>query len=349
MRKFHFENLIAYALFVVLTELLLSFLFCPRLVLSEGAAALRRLIYSGDHLILRWILALVLGALFSALLFDLWSTKGLNDIKLKTAGNGQYGTAKWMSGKRFDELFKTVRPTLADTPGFVINCDKKHFTADVSDRNAIIYAPPGSMKTKGINIPGIYYNALVNKNTGGKGASMILVDVKGEEYETTSAELEACGYQNILIDFRNPFISDCYNIMNGINGFMDTVKSSENEYERIAARSRAEEAAQQLSKSICTSVSSKISSEASEYFRNTAEGLITALILLVSEHGEPEERHIISVFMLVIELNGLIQSEDTKKTGIQKSRLKELLEIIPESVRIKMQAAPPSAPTLKPQ
>lgn len=336
MRKFHFENLIIYALTVILTELLLSFLFCPQTVINQGVNALWRLMYTGDNLLIRWVLAVILGVLFALLIFDLWNTKGLNDIKLKTAGNGQFGTAKWLSEKRFNELFETVKPNNADTPGFVIKCDRKHFTVDTSDQNAIIYAPPGSMKTKGINIPGIYYNALVNKNTGGNGASMILVDVKGEEYETTSAELEACGYENIVIDFRNPMLSDWYNIMNEINGFMDTVHNAENEYDRIVARSRAEECAQQLSKSICSATSSKTTSESSEFFKNTAEGLTTALILLVSEHGEPEERHIISVFMLVIELNGLIQGEESKKTDIQKNKLKELLEIIPESVRIKM-------------
>ncbi len=336
MRKFRLEDLIIYFLTVVLTELLLSFLFCTQTIIDQGVRVLWRLTYTGDFLILRWILALILGVLFSSFIYDSWNSKGLNDIKLKTAGNGQFGTARWLSEKRFNELFKTVKASSADTPGFVIKCDKNRFTVDTSDQNAIIYAPPGSMKTKGINIPGIYYNALVNKNTGGNGASMILVDVKGEEYETTSAELEACGYETVVIDFRNPMLSDRYNIMNEINGFMDIVNNSENEYDRIVARSRAEECAQQLSKSICSAASSKSTSEASEYFKNTAEGLTTALILLVSEHGAPEERHIISVFMLIIELNGLIQNEGTKKSESQKNKLKELLEIIPESVRIKM-------------
>ena len=126
MRKFHFENLIIYALMIVLTELLLSFLFCPQIIINQGINALWRLMYTGDNLLIRWVLAVILGVLFALLIFDLWNTKGLNDIKLKTAGNGQFGTAKWLSEKRFNELFETVKPNNADTPGFVIKCDRKH-------------------------------------------------------------------------------------------------------------------------------------------------------------------------------------------------------------------------------
>lgn len=321
---------------IILAEFLLSFLFCPQIILSEGVTAVWQLMYSGSYLIVRWLLSIVLGVLLSFLIFEIWNTQKLSDIKLKTVGNGQFGTAKWLSEKRFNELFKRVKVNKADTPGYVVKCDKNHFTVDTSDQNVIIYAPPGAMKTKGINIPGIYYNALVNKNTLGKGASMILVDVKGEEYETTAATLEKCGYETVVIDFRNPLLSDWYNIMNEINCYMDTVRDTDDERQRIIARSRAEECAQQLSKSICSATSAKTTSESSEFFKNTAEGLTTALILLVSEHGEPEERHIISVFMLVIELNGLVQDDTRKQSEMQKNRLKELLEIIPESVRIKM-------------
>ncbi len=64
--------------------------------------------------------------------------------------------------------------------------------------------------------------------------------------------------------------------------------------------------------------------ETSQFFNNSAGGLITGLILLVSQYGAEDERHIISVFKLVIELNGLAGQQDPEN-GSQKSKLQELL------------------------
>lgn len=55
-----------------------------------------------------------------------------------------------------------------------------------------------------------------------------------------------------------------------------------------------------------------------------ARGLITGLVLLVSQYGQDGERHIVSVFNLIVELAGADNPE--KGNTVQKSRLAAMLE-----------------------
>lgn len=66
------------------------------------------------------------------------------------------------------------------------------------------------------------------------------------------------------------------------------------------------------------------SGDSSEYFNETARGLITGLVLLVSQYGQDGERHIVSVFNLIVELAGADNPE--KGNTVQKSRLAAMLE-----------------------
>lgn len=66
------------------------------------------------------------------------------------------------------------------------------------------------------------------------------------------------------------------------------------------------------------------SGDSSEYFNETARGLITGLVLLVSQYGHDGERHIVSVFNLIVELAGADNPE--KGNTVQKSRLAAMLE-----------------------
>lgn len=69
---------------------------------------------------------------------------------------------------------------------------------------------------------------------------------------------------------------------------------------------------------------SKDYGDSSEYFNETARGLITGLVLLVSQYGQDGERHIVSVFNLIVELAGADNPE--KGNTVQKSRLAAMLE-----------------------
>jgi type IV secretion system protein VirD4 len=128
--------------------------------------------------------------------------------------------------------------------------------------------------------------------------------------------------------------------MNNINVYIDKAKAAPNQEELILAWAKAENYAKILASSIVknTSVSSDSTSDASQYFNETYEGLLTSIIILiVSEYGIESERHIISVFMMIIELNGL--TDDSTETA-QKNRLEELFSLLPPEHRAKMFAGP---------
>lgn len=74
----------------------------------------------------------------------------------------------------------------------------------------------------------------------------------------------------------------------------------------------------------------EVKDSSSDFFNNTSQGLITGLILMVSQYGSQEERHIISVFRLIVELNGLIENGNIEG-GQQRSKLMELLKYIDDT------------------
>ncbi len=79
-----------------------------------------------------------------------------------------------------------------------------------------------------------------------------------------------------------------------------------------------------LDEAIIGNTGSVNSGDSSEYFNETARGLITGLVLLVSQYGQDGERHIVSVFNLIVELAGADNPE--KGNTVQKSRLAAMLE-----------------------
>ena len=143
------------------------------------------------------------------------------------------------------------------------------------------------------------------------------------------------GYAVYSLNFRYPLLSYQYNLMNNVNEHMDKSKAASSREEQILEQAKAEKFAKLLAGSIVknTSTSASSSSESSEYFNQTSEGLMTAIILLVSEYGRGAERHVVSVFRLIIDLNGL--SEGSTE-ALQKNRLEQLFETLPENHRAKL-------------
>ena len=258
--------------------------------------------------------------------------ENLDSISSEEAGNNQHGSARWASNKEEKEMFSFVTEGSATKPGFVAGRKDGKYIVDTSDQNLNLVAPPGSGKTKRVIIPTIHYNGVVNKNTKGNGASLLLTDNKGELYNSTSQGLRNNGYKTACLDFANPLASLKYNLLCNVNRYIDEYKSTDNEAKKIIAYGKAERYAKVLADSIVSSVQdSQNSSDASEYFNETARGLITGITLLVSEYGEKHQRHIISVFKIIIELNGL---SDGSSDMLQKSKLEELLNYI-DNDRIK--------------
>ena len=329
------KHAIIFATTALAAILVVTLLFYPSVMSSEiPLKELAVYCVSGKGLLLRWIVALLIGAMFT-LLFSRQSS-GEITVKKSVAGDGQFGAARWSTRKERSTVYTTVHPSRAVKPGIIISYSKKHYEIDSSDHNMLLLAPPGARKTKGEFISTIKYNADVNRNTGGKGASMIIIDVKGEELTETTRTLEEAGYTVLALNFRFPMQSYANNQMNSINKYIDKAKNAQDERERITYYAKAERHAKTLANAIIKT-SGVHTSESSEFFNATSEGLIVALILIVSEYGKPEERHIVSVFNLIVELNGLVQDEDGESSDTtQRNRLKELLDIIPESGRARM-------------
>ena len=115
------------------------------------------------------------------------------------------------------------------------------------------------------------------------------------------------GYQVSVIDLRNPTRSDGNNFLTLINRYMDI---AEKDPDNIAARAKAEKYAKILAKTIINPDGGDANYGQNQFFYDAAEGLLTAVILLLAEFLPPREidgelrerRHIVSVFKLVQDL-----------------------------------------------
>lgn len=259
------------------------------------------------------------------------------NVKDSTAGNGQHGKARWANETEKKETYLFVGKGREQTPGFVYGFEGNQWQVDASDHNTCLLAPPGAGKTRRIIIPTIRYNAAVNRNTGGHGPSLLIMDCKGELYRETAADLQQSGYRTPTLDLRNILLSSRYNLLNNVNIAIDRYKASNDRMERAMQYGKAERYAKQLANQLIDS-STEVKSDSGDYFNETARGLLIGIILMVSEYAPARARHIISVFQLILELNG--QSEDMGMLmGPQKNKLDELLEFI-ENKRIRYYSGP---------
>lgn len=258
------------------------------------------------------------------------------DIKATTVGNGQHGKARFAREGEKSKIYKEVSQGHEKEPGFVVERKPSGWLVDASDQNMLLVAPPGGGKTKSVYIPTIYYNAMVNKRTEGHGASLLLTDVKGELLASCGQFLKDAGYRVLYLDFRHPLESYHDNLMYSVNVEIDQYKAAKGQSDGVLHYARAERGAKTLAASVVENMGAVASSESSQFFNETSKGLITALILLVSEYGDPDERHIISVFKLITELNGLSEGSNE---ALQKNKLEELLKSV-DNERILNYAGP---------
>lgn len=269
---------------------------------------------------LAWLKILICIGVFILIMI---SGDGL-DVKATTVGHGQHGNARFARESEKLKIYSEVVAGHEKEPGFVIERKESCWRIDASDQNLLLLSPPGGGKSKSQMIPTICYNAAVNRKTKGGGASMLITDCKGEELTTCGGMLEESGYRVLYLDFRYPLNSYHENLMYNINVSIDKYKATSDESEKILHYARAERYAKVLASSVVENLSVDTKSDTSQFFNETSKGLITALALLVSEYGDEGERHILSVFKLLIELNGL--SEGNEDSLLQKNKLEELLQ-----------------------
>ena len=74
------------------------------------------------------------------------------------------------------------------------------------------------------------------------------------------------------------------------------------------------------------------------YFYDSSEGLITSIILLVAQYCKPEERHIVSVFKILLEFAQTVKSandETDSQRKVKQTKLNEILSLLPEDDKIR--------------
>ena len=234
----------------------------------------------------------------------------LNGIKSRTVGDGQHGTARWATDREIRKTFAHVpfkvsawrqgkeRPSVQ---GLVLGCKgyRKQFQAlvDSDDIHCLMIGASGVGKTAYFLYPNLEYACA-------SGMSFLALDTKGDlarNYGTIAQKYY--GYHVSVIDLRNPTRSDGNNLLTLINRYMDIARENP---ENIAARAKAEKYAKILAKTIVNPGGESDHGQ-NAFFYDAAEGLLCAIILLLSEflppeNGRPEQRHIVSVFKLTQEL-----------------------------------------------
>ena len=278
----------------------------------------------GDGLL---VLAKLLVALLAAALVEMYNRAPLA-IKDVQAGHGQHGDAHFMDAEEKKKVYVEVPHGSENTPGMLVGATRSTWLLDTSDQSVLMVAPPGAGKSTSVYIPTITYNARVNYTRNekgvGKGASMVLVSVKDDLYNITGPELRRCGYRVLKLDLRNVFCSCHFNLLYRVNAEIDAWRKEQDARQKAVHYATAERYAKTIANAIIGSRVSASSGDSSEYFNETARGLITGLVLLVSQYGKDGERHIVSVFNLIVELAGADAPE--KGNQIQKSRLAAMLE-----------------------
>lgn len=253
----------------------------------------------------------------------------LNNIKSKTVGDGQHGTARWASKREISQTYRHIpfMPSawrkgrnLPKEQGIVVGCGNKNTAIiDTGDVHALMIGAAGVGKTAYWLYPCIEYACA-------SGMSFLSTDTKGDVMRNYGAVAQDhYGYKIAVIDLRNPTRSHGNNLLHLVNKYMDLYQQNP---DNLMAKAKAEKYAKIIAKTIILSGMESASFGQNAYFYDAAEGLLSAAILLVAEFCEPPKRHIISVFKIIQEL--LAPSSKKGKNEFQK-----LMEMLPDEHKAK--------------
>lgn len=280
----------------------------------------------------------------------------LNRIKSKTVGDGQHGTARWATKAEERKIYKHVpftpqkwreqakageQPSMSvlkgklsfsrkkeeipEQPlpqGIVVGC-KGNTTAmvDTGDVHVLMIGAAGVGKTAYWLYPCIEYACA-------SGMSFLSTDTKGDVMRNYGTIAKEYGYNVSVIDLRNPTRSNGNNLLHLVNKYMDLYLKNP---DVLVYKARAEKYAKIISKTIILSGMDAASFGQNAYFYDSAEGLLTATILLVAEFCKPEERHIVSVFKIIQEL--LAPAKTKGRQG--KNQFQQLMDLLPNDHKAK--------------
>lgn len=251
----------------------------------------------------------------------------LDGIKNKQVGNGQYGTARFATKSEIRKTYTHILyepdswrkgQKLPKAQGLIVGCNIKGKTVtglvDIGDVHTLMIGAAGVGKTAFFLYPNLEYACA-------SGMSFITTDTKGDLYRNyASIAKKYYGYNVSVIDLRNPTKSDGNNMLHLVNVYMDEYLKNPN---NLGAKAKSEKYAKIISKTIISNGNTDSNYGQNAFFYDSAEGLLTAVILLVAEFCPKEKRHIISVFKLIQDL--LVPS------GIKgKNQFQMLIEKLPQ-------------------
>ena len=233
----------------------------------------------------------------------------LNNIKSKTVGDGQHGTARFSTKAELRRIFKlipyepnvwrenTKKGPLELPQGVVVGVQNKkginYALVDTADVHTMMIGAAGCGKTAYWLYPNLEYACA-------SGMSFLTTDTKGDLYRNYgNIAKEYYGYDVAVLDLRNPTKSDGNNLLHMVNKYMDEYKKNP---ENISYKAKAEKYAKIIAKTLIFSEGDASSYGQNAFFYDAAEGLMTSVILLIAEFAPPEQRHIVSVFKLIQDL-----------------------------------------------
>ena len=273
-----------------------------------------------------WILALLgLGLILIAVLSS--RNYNLDNIKNKSVGQGQHGTARFATNQEINKTYETIpfnpklwrkkRPTLP-SQGIIVGYKRKrgkvYAIVDNSDVHTLMIGSAGVGKTAFFLYPNLEFACA-------SGMSFLCTDTKGDLFRNYATIAEKYyGYKVSVIDLRNPLQSHHFNMLHLVNRYMDIYLANK---DNVSSKAKAEKYAKIISKTIIYSSGTDMNFGQNQFFYDSAEGLLTATILLIAEYAEPHKRHIVSVFKLIQDLMA--------PTANKSNEFKLLIDLLPEN------------------
>ena len=283
------------------------------------------------------------------------------NIKAKTVGHGQHGTARWATKGEIKKTYTHVRfepelwrkgEHLPTEQGIVVGCLTKRHRLGNGFRavwNVLVVKllrkshaiPKTADETTALVDTGDVHALMIGAAGVGKtaywlypcleyalasGMSFLVTDTKGDVLRNYGRISRECyGYRVGVIDLRNPTRSDGFNLLHLVSKYMDAFKKNPG---NLLYKAKAERYAKIIAKTIIASGMDGQNFGQNQFFYDAAEGLLTAAILLVAEFCAPRERHIVSVFKVIQELMGPGQTKG-------QTQFQELLALLPETHKAK--------------
>lgn len=283
------------------------------------------------------------------------------NIKAKTVGHGQHGTARWATKREIRRTYLHIpfEPELwrkgehlPKEQGIVVGCrTDRHLPYNLFRmvRNLVVYRMrkhpgnplPKPSTTTALVDTGDVHAIMIGAAGVGKtaywlypcleyamasGMSFLSTDTKGDVVRNYGRIAQECyGYRVGVIDLRNPTRSDGFNLLHLVSKYMDAFKAHP---ETLLFKAKAERYAKIISKTIITAGMDGQNFGQNQFFYDAAEGLLTATILLVAEFCPPTQRHIVSVFKIIQELMAPSQSKG-------QTQFQVLLSMLPDTHKAK--------------